>query len=108
MAEQTSDETKVEDDSEKPMNVLAPGADAVPASETTGIDKKPFRLIAVGKKSLPDPDAGGGGKGGGRKQIFWATITTVGDDLQKLEAGLGGKEYETKTRGTSCVQHTSL
>ena len=82
------------------MNVLAPGADAVPAPELIDVEKKPFRLIAVGKKCLPDHDAGGG-KGGGRKQIFWATITTVGEDLQKLETGLGRKEYETKTRGTS-------
>ncbi|KAK7680583.1 hypothetical protein QCA50_016365 [Cerrena zonata] len=95
-----SDHSKVEEDDEKQMNILAPGADAVPAPESTNVKKKPFRLVAVGKKSLPDPDSGGGGKGGGRKQIFWATITTVGDDLQKLEAGLGRKEYETKTRGT--------
>ena len=82
------------------MNVLAPGADAVPAPELIDVEKKSFRLFTTGKKSLPDPDAGGG-KGGGRKQIFWATITTVGEDLQKLETGLGRKEYETKTRGAS-------
>lgn len=79
--------------------LLSPSADAVPAPATTDTFRKPFRLIAVGKKSLPDPEAGGGGKGGGQKQIFWATITTVGEDLHKLEEGLGERSYETKTRG---------
>lgn len=81
------------------MNLVSEGADAVPAPSTTNEKNKHFRLIAVGKKQLPDPDAGGGGKGGGRKATFWATVATVGDDLKKLEDGLGGKEYETKTRG---------
>lgn len=81
------------------MNVISEGADAVPAPPKTGEKKKPFRLVAVGKKSLPDPEAGGSGKGGGRKATFWATIITVDDDLQKLQDGLGAKEYETKTRG---------
>lgn len=93
------EDKKSEDLEEGEMTVLSPGADAVPAPETTNTSKKPFRLIAVGKKSLPDPEAGGGGKGGGRKQIFWATITTVGEDLHKLEGGLEEKTYETKTRG---------
>ena len=79
--------------------VLARSSGTVPAKETTGENKKHFRLIAVGKKQLPDPDAGGGGKGRGRKATFWATVVTVGEDLQKLQDGLGGKEYETKTRG---------
>ena len=65
--------------------------------------KKHFRLIAVGKKQLPDPDAGGGGKGQGRKATFWATVVTVGEDLKKLQDGLGGKEYETKTKGERSV-----
>jgi len=95
-----TDEDMNQDDEGGRMKVLGPGADAVPAPEETNVIRKPFRLIAVGKKSLPDPEAGGGGKGGGRKQLFWATITTVGDDLHKLEEGLGEKSYETKTRGT--------
>ncbi|KAI0803202.1 hypothetical protein BC629DRAFT_109147 [Irpex lacteus] len=87
-------------DEDQEMTVIQEGADAVPAPPVTGVKKKPFRLIAVGKKSLPDPDAGGGGKGGGRKGVFWATVITVGEDLQKLQDGLGAKEYETKTKGT--------
>lgn len=79
------------------MNLISRGADAVPAAETTG-ETKHFRLISVGKKTLPDPEDGGG-KGKGKKATFWATVVTVGEDLKKLESGLGGKEYETKTRG---------
>lgn len=81
------------------MTVIQEGADAVPAPPVTGVKKKPFRLIAVGKKSLPDPDAGGDGKGRGRKGVFWATVITVDEELQKLQDGLGAKEYETKTKG---------
>lgn len=81
-------------DDEGDMSLLSAGADAVPAAETTGETKKHFRLISVGKKTLPDPE-----KGKGRKATFWATVATVGEDLKKLESGLGGKEYQTKTRG---------
>lgn len=89
--------TKDQDDEEE-MTVLSSGADAVPAPETTNEKRKRFRLLAVGKKTLPDPEAGGG-KGRGRKGVFWAMVSTVGEDLQKLQEGLGEKEYETKTRG---------
>lgn len=82
------------------MTLVQEGADAVPAQATTDEKKKHFRLVAIGKKQLPDPEAGGGGgKGGGKKATFWATVVTVGEDLAKLQDGLGGKEYETKTRG---------
>lgn len=94
-----------QDTDEGEMNLVQEGADAVPAKETTGEKKKHFRLVAVGKKQLPDPEAGGG-KGGGRKATFWATVVTVGEDLQKLQDGLGRKEYETKTKGehhASCI-----
>ncbi|KAI0673705.1 hypothetical protein C8Q78DRAFT_645656 [Trametes maxima] len=90
--------TSGEEDQE--MNLIESGADAVPAPEPRGQSKKRFRLLIIGKKGLPDPDAGGGGKGGGRKQVFWATVGSIGDDLKKLEEGLGAKTYETKTRGT--------
>ncbi|KAH9849291.1 hypothetical protein C2E23DRAFT_737810, partial [Lenzites betulinus] len=89
-----------EDDDDQEMNLIESGTDAVPAPEPKGQSKKRFRLLVIGKKGLPDPDAGGGGKGGGRKQVFWATVSTVGEDLKKLEEGLGPKQYETKTRGT--------
>ncbi|KZT30877.1 hypothetical protein NEOLEDRAFT_1083382 [Neolentinus lepideus HHB14362 ss-1] len=86
-----------EKDENSEMTLLSAGADAVPAAEPEGHAKK-FRVITVGKKQLPDPS--GGGSGRGRKETFWATVSTVGDDLHKLESGLGEKEYETKTRGT--------
>ena len=96
-----SPNTHVNAGDEGEMRLVSEGADAVPAPPTTNEKKKHFRLISVGKKQLPDPEAGGGGKGGGRKATFWATIVTVGEDLSKLQDGLGEKEYETKTRGTS-------
>ncbi|KAH9913334.1 uncharacterized protein BXZ73DRAFT_92980 [Epithele typhae] len=76
------------------------GADAVPAAEPQDEPKKPFRLIHVGKKGLPDPERAGGG-GGRRRQMFWASVDSVGDDLTALQAGLEGSTYETKTRGAS-------
>jgi hypothetical protein len=98
-ASQTSANADLNED-EGEMNLIQEGADAVPAPPTTHEKKKKhFRLIAVGKKQLPDPEAGGGGKGGGRRATFWASVVTVGEDLGKLQDGLGGKEYETKTRG---------
>jgi hypothetical protein len=93
------DEGKVdkEENEEAGMKVLSAGADAVPAPAPQGEYKKHYRLITVGKKHLPDPEPGGKGKG--RKQMFWAVVTSVGDDLHLLEQGLGEKTYETKTRG---------
>ncbi|RDX51857.1 hypothetical protein OH76DRAFT_1470623 [Lentinus brumalis] len=84
------------DEEDQEMKLIEAGADAVPAAEPTGSSKKHFRLLILGKKALPDPDA----KGSGRHQVFWATVSTVGDDLKKLEEGLGARTYETKTRGT--------
>ncbi|EMD32626.1 hypothetical protein CERSUDRAFT_126728 [Gelatoporia subvermispora B] len=81
-------------DEDQEMNLISAGADAVPAAETTNEKQKRFRLIVLGKKSLPDPD-----QGRGRGSVFWGAITTVGEDLIKLQDGLGPKEYETKTRG---------
>ncbi|TFK56712.1 hypothetical protein OE88DRAFT_1803380 [Heliocybe sulcata] len=107
--DQSKVDNEMEEDSE--MKLLSAGADAVPAAEPKGQEKKKFRVITVGKKQLPDPDSGGSGRGRketfwatvgsgrGRKETFWATVGTVGEDLNKLENGLGEKEYETKTRG---------
>jgi len=81
------------------MEAVAAGADAVPAPAVLGESKQHYRLLVIGKKHLPDPEVGGSGKG--RKEIFWATVVTVGDDLHSLERGLGEKTYETKTRGGS-------
>ena len=80
------------------MKVLAPGADAVPAPDKEYSMKKQFRLITIGKKRLPDPQSPGANESR-RKELFWATVTAVGDDLTLLEKGLGEKSYETKTRG---------
>ena len=70
---------------------------AAPA-EAIRTAKKHYRLISIGKKSLPDPNQGGSGHG--RKATFWATVTAVGNDMEELNKGLGEKTYETKTKGT--------
>ncbi|KAJ7252360.1 hypothetical protein B0H12DRAFT_1202606 [Mycena haematopus] len=80
--EDDTDDSPAEDSDE--MKVLEEGADAH------------YRLITIGKKTLPDPDS----RRGGRKESFWATVTAVGDDLDALEKGLGEHTYDTKTRGT--------
>ncbi|KAF8202432.1 hypothetical protein BJ912DRAFT_944787 [Pholiota molesta] len=81
------------------MKVLEPGADAVPAPEPTDSQKKFYRLVTVGKKKLPDPESAGK-EGSKRKEMFWATVTAVGEDLKSLVDELGPKMYDTKTRGT--------
>ncbi|KAJ7648104.1 hypothetical protein FB45DRAFT_213354 [Roridomyces roridus] len=78
------------------MKLVEQGADAVPASALLDDVEQHYRLIAIGKKTLPDPDA----RRGRRKESFWATVIGVGDDLHSLEKGMGEKTYETKTRGT--------
>lgn len=102
---QKQDPTKTE---ETEMKVLQPGADAVPAATDPNIKSKKYRLITDGKKKLPDPEETAPGRGNS-KETFWATVTAVGDDLDALEAGLGKKSYETKTRGSmdislSCIR----
>ncbi|TEB20125.1 hypothetical protein FA13DRAFT_1645428 [Coprinellus micaceus] len=79
---------------EAEMRVLSPGADAVPAPVTRNTTKQYYRLVTIGKKKLPDPH------GAGRKETFWGTVTSLGEDLHGLVEGLGPKTYETKTRGT--------
>ncbi|KAF8153751.1 hypothetical protein B0H34DRAFT_65395 [Crassisporium funariophilum] len=96
--ENGTDKTDLSKEEESEMKVLAPGADAVPAPDNSNSSKKHFRMITVGKKKLPEPPNSSGGSR--RNDNFWATVTTVGDDLQSLEKGLGEKTYETKTRVT--------
>ncbi|CAA7265481.1 unnamed protein product [Cyclocybe aegerita] len=84
---------------ESEMKVLQEGADAVPAPPEPHTKKQHYRLITIGKKKLPDPEHHGS-EGSRRKDIFWATVTAVGDDLHQLEQGLEARSYETKTRGT--------
>lgn len=74
------------------MNLVAHGADAAPPHESTTTDRKHFRLIIVGKKKLPDPVHE-------KHAPIWATVIFVGDNLHDLEEKLGGRTYETKTRG---------
>jgi hypothetical protein len=82
---------------EAEMKILAPGADAVPAPVTQSTTKQHYRLITVGKKKFPNPE--GHGSGSRRKEMFWATVTAIGDDLASLEKSLREKTYDTKTRG---------
>lgn len=89
------------DDVARFQMLLVPGPSASTLStapaQTIGATKKHYRLISIGKKSLPNPNHGGSGRG--RKDAFWATVTAVGDDMEALNQGLGEKTYETKTRG---------
>jgi len=82
------------DTDEQELNLVQAGGDAVPAPELKDRTKKRFRLITVGKKRLPDPEIAG------KKEVFWGSVVTFGDDLKVLEEGLGENTYETKTRGT--------
>ncbi|RDB14588.1 hypothetical protein Hypma_016467 [Hypsizygus marmoreus] len=90
--------TDIEEPEEAEMHILEEGADVIPASEALDEPKKHYRVVTIGKKHLPDPEHGGAGKG--PKETFWATVTSVGDDLHALEKGLGPQTYETKTRGS--------
>ena len=94
-----SDPTKTE---EAEMKVLAPGADAVPSWAPRATSNQFYRLITIGKKKLPNPSS----SVGKRKETFWATVTSVGDNLGNLVEKLGPREYETKTRGdaSSCFE----
>lgn len=82
---------------EAEMKVLEPGADVIPSQPSLDQAKQQYRLVTIGKKHLPDPEKIG--TRGGRKEVFWATVTALGDNLDELRSGLGPKEYETKTRG---------
>ena len=96
----TADKEKKEDPGDKEsLKLLRPGADAIPAPALHSA-KQHYRLITVGKKRLPDPEALGA-RGGKSKENFWATVTAVGDDLSALEPGFEAQQYETKTRGVS-------
>lgn len=99
----TTTKTKHEQDENNEMTLLAGGADAIPSHAKVDDVKTRFRLITIGKRRLPDPAVGRGGKG--RKETFWAAVTAAGDNLISLERGLGEKSYETKTRGGSVCFH---
>ncbi|POY71019.1 hypothetical protein BMF94_5944 [Rhodotorula taiwanensis] len=50
------------------------------------------RLIAVGKKALPEASES--------TRPIWGEVLNVGEDLNALKEGLGSYTYETKTLGT--------
>lgn len=52
---------------------------------------KLHRLIAIGKKALPDASES--------TRPIWGQVVNVGEDMRALKEGLGPKTYETKTRG---------
>lgn len=80
------------------MTVLSEGADVTPAPETLDQPKKHYRLLTLGKKRLPEAEGG--------HEVFWATVTAVGDDLHNLERGFEGQTYETTTRGEADLKDT--
>lgn len=88
------------------LKVLEAGADAIPAPARPDNFTQKYRLITVGKKHLPDPKKLADGSR--KKEIFWATVTAVGNNLEELHSGLGPKTYETKTRGQRNTNHTSI
>lgn len=49
------------------------------------------RLIAVGKKALPEASES--------TRPIWGEVLNVGEDLKALKEGLGAYTYETKTLG---------
>ncbi|GAA5952380.1 hypothetical protein JCM21900_003797 [Sporobolomyces salmonicolor] len=53
---------------------------------------KLHRLIAIGKKALPDASVS--------SRPIWGEVLNVGEDLKGLKEALGAYTYETKTRGT--------
>lgn len=85
---------------EAEMKMMESGADAIPAPAPAPANQSEvkYRLVTIGKKHLPDPEKIGA-RGGARKEVFWATVTALGDNLEQLRSGLGPKTYETKTRG---------
>lgn len=53
--------------------------------------KTRYRLLVVGRKELPDPEAG--------RQPHWAFVEGVYDDAKQLSEKLRAEVYSTKTRG---------
>ncbi|GAA6034615.1 hypothetical protein JCM8097_005424 [Rhodosporidiobolus ruineniae] len=54
--------------------------------------QKLHRLLAIGKKHMPDAAFGG--------RPLWGQVVNVGYDMKAFKEGLGPSTYETKTRGT--------
>ena len=54
--------------------------------------KKRFRIAVIGRKKLPDPEAGG-------RERFWGFIETVTGSTNTVKKEMGERSYQTKTRG---------
>ncbi|GAA5880478.1 hypothetical protein JCM16303_005396 [Sporobolomyces ruberrimus] len=53
---------------------------------------KLHRLLAIGKKALPDHDQS--------SRPLWGEVLNVGEDMKSLKKNLGSYSYETKTMGS--------
>ncbi|PWN20707.1 hypothetical protein BCV69DRAFT_197033 [Microstroma glucosiphilum] len=68
------------------------------------------RLIRLGKKRLPEPNAAikqgdtPGGIGGDSSEAIWAVVSDVKPSFDSLKAGLAENRYSTKTAGDRVVQ----
>ncbi|TFK69447.1 hypothetical protein BDN72DRAFT_796481, partial [Pluteus cervinus] len=56
--------------------------------------KRRYRLITIGTKHLPPETER-------LEEVYWAPVSSLGDDLSELEEILGEETHETKTRGLS-------
>ena len=77
------------------MAMLAEGADAVPAPGTLDQPQKRYRLLTIGKKRLPEAEGG--------HEVFWATVTAVGDVCTPSSAGSARRR--TKPRHEVTLDH---
>ena len=82
--------TKVEE-----MAMLAEGEDAVPAPGTLDQPQKRYRLLTIGKKRLPGAEGG--------HEVFWTTVTAVGDVCTPSNAGSARRR--TKPRREVTLDH---
>lgn len=68
-----------------------------------------YRLIRLGKKRMPAPEAAmarglePGGVGGDSQETIWACVSDVGPDPGTLSGEMGEKRYSTRTRGDRLV-----
>lgn len=64
-----------------------------------------YRLISLGKKRLPEPDAAlkvgqePGGLGGSQSEAIWACVAEIGTDIERVAQGMAENRYSTRTRG---------
>ncbi|XP_061357183.1 uncharacterized protein LOC133301555 [Gastrolobium bilobum] len=68
-----------------------PGEHGTCSQEINIEEKSLFRLIVMGRKSLPDPSE--------KSRPYWGFVETVTTKADHLKTSLKGGEYETSTRG---------